>query len=357
MTTIQQQLQAQGARFIPLLHNGKKPAQAFTDKEFAPADINRHIKAGGNVGWLVNDIAKKPMYVFIDIDTSHGADGLKNFMQWLSDNHLDADQITKETLIQQTATGGLHIIFLSDPNYPIYQNIKFIDGVDIKASVNNFILIAPSTIDGHAYKFLNNKLPQPIPVVLAKAIAKQVSKNKRERQRQVINTPEGKTTERDGLGYYTPINGQFSAIDPFYTIMNGWGEAGARNNVIFKWAQRMRRLTTCETAVAFAKIANDNADDPLDETEMIRTIESAYSFVKAPDPIERDGFEFMPVGRYNGRDVAVPMDVYRRVQSLEYSSYAVDDLWYSDVHTIGGLLIGGDKTNTIDQYIADHRKD
>jgi Primase C terminal 1 (PriCT-1)./Bifunctional DNA primase/polymerase, N-terminal. len=351
--TIQKRLADSGARFIPLLANSKRPARKFKDVTFSMAELNKHIKAGGNMALLVNR-DNAPNFVFVDIDTSHGSDGMKSFLNLLEESGLNADEVTKNTLMQQTATNGIHIIYESIEGFNFKQDIGLLDGVDIKASPNNFIVVAPTRIDGVPYKFLNDNDPQPIPKALAEAIQKKATEKKKSTEVKGVAEGAGKVVE--GLRYYTPKGADFTVVDPFYTIENGWGESGGRNNVVFKWAQRMRRLTDLDTTLAFADVANDNSAEPMDMSEVSKTIESAFEFGGAISIIERKGYRFVSVGKRNGRDVAVPEEVYQRVMSLNYEDYDLNDVWTADTPMIMSAMMAPEP-NSIDEYIQQQTHD
>lgn len=347
--SIQKRLADDGARFIPLIANGKKPAKKFKDVTFSMAELNAHIKHGGNMALLVNR-QNKPDFVFVDIDMSHGDDGMKSFLQLLHDAGLDANEVTKNTLMQRTATNGVHLIYTAIDGYHFKQDIGLLDGVDIKASPNNYIVVAPTKIDGVAYEFLNDNDPQPIPEALAQAIQKAMDDKKKTQAVSKPDVTSGESRVVDNVRYFSPKGSDFTVVDPFYNIMNGWGESGGRNNVVFKWAQRMRRLTDLETALAYADVANSNASEPMDDDEMRKTIESAFDFGGAIQVIERNGYRFIPVGRRSGRDVAVAESVFNRVQSTHYEDYDLADVWFADVPMMSRFMAPA--PGTIDEYIA-----
>ena len=58
----------------------------------------------------------------------------------------------KDTLVQRTASGGYHYFFMKPKAINITQAINFMDGIDIRAHVNNYVLMAPSQINGNQKK-------------------------------------------------------------------------------------------------------------------------------------------------------------------------------------------------------------
>lgn len=261
-----------GARLIPLQKGGKRPARKFANHDFTKDEINNFIRHGYNVGLLA-----QPKFIFIDIDTpeNHKVDGITNFANWCDDNEIDFESLLEKTLVQKTPTGGVHMIFLKPDGYDFHQDIGFIDGVDIKASRNNYIVIAPSKTADGKYEFFDPKQnPAILPATLAKAIQKR-SKAQRRLQQQVVTGEETET----GLMYRNTYT-KYPVLDVFYTMKNGFGNKGTRNDNLFKWSQQIRKLTDKETALECAKIANEHTQVPINSEELQHTIDSAFSFAE-----------------------------------------------------------------------------
>lgn len=81
-----------------------------------------------------------------------------------------------ETLIQETPSGGLHIIYQSDEELSQVNGIanafKDYPGIDLRN--RNYIVAEPSEINGKPYKFLNDFKPQTMPKELKEFILKNV---------------------------------------------------------------------------------------------------------------------------------------------------------------------------------------
>lgn len=119
-------------------------------------------------------------------------------MKWCQKKKIDCEKLFESTLVQKTPTGSIHLIFRQNPRYEIKQIIGFLDGVDIKGSDNNFIVIAPSVINGKKYAFDDpSKDPVVIPDDLACAIVSEHERVKRSNRRAIKN---GGLTS-DGLKY------------------------------------------------------------------------------------------------------------------------------------------------------------
>lgn len=113
----------------------------------------------------------------IDLDRhdkdKDGVDNFNKLINNLSDTPTDIDLYDYcETLIQETPSGGLHIIFQSDEELSQVNGLanafKDYPGIDLRN--RNYIVAEPSTINGKPYKFLNNKKPQPMPPKLKEFI-------------------------------------------------------------------------------------------------------------------------------------------------------------------------------------------
>lgn len=119
-----------------------------------------------------------PNNLFIlDLDVhDENKNGIKSFKNMLADIlnipiDFEIDDVIK-TLIQQTPSGGLHIIFKSDNELSRIVNCSnaFTEyqGIDIRTS--GFIVVYPSEINGKQYKFLNDVEPQEMPEKLKEFI-------------------------------------------------------------------------------------------------------------------------------------------------------------------------------------------
>ena len=88
----------------------------------------------------------------IDIDKNHG-DGKDGFESMLGNTYRqELDDNAKNTLIQSTASGGMHIIFKKKSDIEYSQKIGYLDGVDIKANDNNYFVMGGSVTNKGIYK-------------------------------------------------------------------------------------------------------------------------------------------------------------------------------------------------------------
>lgn len=238
-----------GLSVLPMLD--KKPLITFADKPPLTVDEVKHY-------WKqfpYAQIAIRTINIFvIDIDTkeAHGHDGFKSIDEY---EHKD---LLIPTLEQTTSSGGRQMIYFKRPDMEMSQHIGWLPGVDIKAHVNNYFMIAPSERKGKTYKWLNHK---PI-VTPSKELIELINER-----------PESKSN-------YSPGDYKFSdektaTSNLFEEIVNGFGETGGRNNALASFVGGLLfRNVEVETAYELAIQANDNTEKSLPKKELDRTFES-----------------------------------------------------------------------------------
>lgn len=110
----------------------------------------------------------------IDLDRhDEDKDGVENFKKLMKNIGCPIDLYNGiGTLVQQTPSGGLHIIYKSDDELSQVNGVanafKDYPGIDLRN--RNYIVSEPSVIDGNSYCFLTNDLPKEIPIELKKFI-------------------------------------------------------------------------------------------------------------------------------------------------------------------------------------------
>ena len=148
------------------------------------------------------------------------------------------------------------------------QCIGLLPGVDLKAHENNYVVVAPSKIDGKSYRWLNHKPIRPAPAGLLELIQ---SKAK----------PEKKTI----LDYKIASKTQTSKL--FELIANGLGDTGRRNDTLTSFVGGLLyRGVDPDAAAKLALIANNNTTDSLPLNEVERTVNSVIE-----KEIKRRGIE------------------------------------------------------------------
>ncbi|AIM64233.1 hypothetical protein WS105_0643 [Weissella ceti] len=246
------QYQSKGQYVLPM--NGKTPMMSFADK---PALTEQEIKDIWQETPMANLALRTVDFFVIDIDVNHveGVDGMKSLEKFGHDDWF------KDTLTQRTASGGLQIFYKKPKNIEVRQNIGWLEGVDVKAHINNYVVVAPSSIKGSSYEWIK-KIPmsEPDPRLL-RAISKEDA---------IAERPKG----LQGLYQTTKAQSNRTA-NLFHMIATGLGDTGGRNNSLSElMGGLLYRDVAVEDAIYLAEMANNNTIDPLSEKEFTRTVES-----------------------------------------------------------------------------------
>lgn len=241
----------QGFSVVPTNVNLKSPAIAHAKKHsLTEQEITQLWTDNPKFG-----IAWKMTNIFsIDIDTpKHSGktkiDGFKSIresipLEWLPD-----------TLTALTPNDGLHLYYLKKDGQPNKTKVGFLTGVDIQAEHGNISLVPPTKINGVSYEWVN--LNQPIveaPTELINFIQKKTDCNtKIKNHYQGIKTWTGYLL--DELFYPQTVG---KRNDYLTHIIGKLFKTGAR----------------AETIYQLATLANNQFQEPLSETEVIRTFNS-----------------------------------------------------------------------------------
>lgn len=240
-----------GLSVLPMLD--KKPLITFADKPPLTVDEVKHY-------WKqfpYAQIAIRTIDIFvIDIDTkaAHGSDGFASLDKFNQEH----PGLIIPTLEQETSSGGRQLIYFKRPDMDITQHIQWLPGVDVKAHVNNYFMIAPSERKGKEYKWLNhNPIVTPKPELIEMVNKKPVSKS---------NYNPGK---------YEFSDDKTATSELFESIVNGLGETGGRNNALASFVGGLLfRNVEVEVAYELARQANSNTPKALPDKEFNRTFES-----------------------------------------------------------------------------------
>lgn len=235
-----------GFSVIPVVN--KQPLIKFADrKPLAASEIKNF--------WLTHPYAgialKTDKFFVVDVDRhADGDDGTASIKglghpEWFN------------TLCQRTAHGGYQFFF-AKPKERITQNIGFLPGVDIKAHKNNYVVVAPTEIDGNRYQWLNRKPMAKPDEGLIKLIE--------EKAQPVRSNVE--------LASYEP-SGKTQTSKLFEQIVTGLGETGGRNNALASFAGALLfRNVEPKAVLELARIANENTPNSLPDNEVIKTVNS-----------------------------------------------------------------------------------
>ncbi|KRN01443.1 prophage Lp3 protein 7 [Levilactobacillus senmaizukei DSM 21775 = NBRC 103853] len=225
---------------------GKQPLIKFADKPaLTPEQVQKF--------WMTHPYSQIALrttnFFVVDIDEHpDGADGFKSFREF------EHPEWFRDTLSQTTAGGGRQLFYLKrDTN--MEQNIGWLPGIDVKAHVNNYVVVAPSERGGHQYKWENNN---PIVTASPELVA------------SINQRPDYKPSSLS-IDY----DGKTATAELFETISKGLGDTGGRNNALASFSGGLLiRGVDPESVLDLAKIANARTPDSLTEREVIRTVES-----------------------------------------------------------------------------------
>jgi hypothetical protein len=138
------------------LDKNKRPLHRFKDITIDESFLNANRQLYERTSVL--GVLTKKVWC-IDIDLNHSDN--KNGFESIEANPFKTEikHNAERTLIQATASGGMHIIFKKREGVPYSQKIGYLKGVDIKANNNNYFVLAGSMTAKGVYK-ANNKAPQ-----------------------------------------------------------------------------------------------------------------------------------------------------------------------------------------------------
>lgn len=208
--------------------------------------------------WLLKPFAQIAVrtvdFFVVDIDRHDGgADGFKSIKE---SGHVDW---FPKTLAQTTAHGGKQLFYRKPKGTEISQNIGWMPGVDIKAHINNYVMIAPSQVGNGRYRWANSLPMADAPEELIASINKEKTSSTLFTANSVPN-----------------FNGRKSNTAEFFEqIVNGLGETGGRNNALAAFVGGLLiRNVDPQVAYRLAKQANSNTPKALGDKEFEKTFDS-----------------------------------------------------------------------------------
>ena len=175
-------------KIIPIQPNSKLPAIPLWNKDCScePLQILYWYESDHNMNFALP--CKENNLFVLDLDKHNiNNDGVENFKKLCNELGIDLPN----TLIQETPSLGQHYIFKSDDELKQVNGVanafKNYGGIDIRNS--NYIVIAPSEINGKHYHFINNVTPTEMPIQLKEYILKNVG-TKQENTRKPYEKPK-----------------------------------------------------------------------------------------------------------------------------------------------------------------------
>lgn len=147
------QLLTKGAQCIPL-NEYKTPRVSFKDVPVTSVFLETYQQLYESSQCL--GVLTRGLWC-IDIDRNHadGVDGYESLKTIPFFDELTAN--ASQTMIQETPSGGLHVIFKKREGIEYSQKIAYLPGVDIKANDNNYFVLAGSVTAKGTYT--RNSLP------------------------------------------------------------------------------------------------------------------------------------------------------------------------------------------------------
>lgn len=243
-----------GMSVVPINPCNKRPMIKFSTDSL---DSEKKIRGYWNTHPYANIALQTKNFFVIDVDRHEGG---KNGVE--SIKSLKHDEWFENTLVQKTPHNGYQYFFLKTDDFKISQHINFLDGVDIKAHPNNYVVVAPSKFNGKTYQWLNHK-----------AITKPCSE-----LMSFIREKAKETDKSNGFNFDVKYRRNsvtaFSRYAPMF--VHGLGDKGSRNSNLHKLVSYMIGYGNVKPTDAYdlAKMANSATKIPLSDKELDATFKS-----------------------------------------------------------------------------------
>ena len=247
--------QRMGYSVIPISKNGKTPLISFADK---PPMTENEIRRAWRENPDANIALRTDTFFVIDVDMHGDVDGLTNLRNW------EHARLIPPTLQATTPSGGRHIYLKKDPDHPISQNIGMIEGVDIKAHVNNYVLVPPSNNSKGYYEW--DVIHSPKNGSITEAPLELI---------KVLQKMKPEPIQYEMPSFASGYTGSTKTAKLFESILLGFGDQGGRNNALTEFVGGLLlRGVDPEITYHLAKMANSNTAEPLGDKEFERTFKS-----------------------------------------------------------------------------------
>lgn len=253
-----------GYSVIPLIPNTKRPMQAFADK---PPLTEEEIKEIWTKTPNANIAIKTVDFFVIDIDLHGESNGFESLKNW---KYLKEIPKTSQVV---TASGGKHLYFKKRVGDTIPQKIAFLEGVDIKYNVNNYVVAPPSEINGNVYYWdMDKSLPN---LQLAEA-----TKELMDAIRETAGIEsEDKLKYKGALSHFKADKPRVSKVtEAVNECLQGLGGEGERNNKVASYTGKLISMgIEREIVELLVNLMNDKSPKPLANRELNNTIQSMYA--------------------------------------------------------------------------------
>ena len=253
-----------GYDIVPLIPNTKQPMQAFADK---PPLTEEEIKEIWTKTPNANIAIKTVDFFVVDIDVHGNKNGYESLKNW---KYLKEIPKTSQVV---TASGGKHLYFKKRVGDTIPQKIAFLEGVDIKYNVNNYVVAPPSEINGKVYYWdMDKSLPN---LQLAEA-----TKELMEAIRETAGIEsEDKLKYKGALSHFKSDKPRVSKVtEAVNECLQGLGGEGERNNKAASYTGKLISMgIEREIVELLVNVMNDKSPKPLTPRELNNTIQSMYA--------------------------------------------------------------------------------
>lgn len=249
MKDVAKKYAAKGFYVLPMDNKSKKPLIKFADQPpLTESDIDYYWDKFPHAQLALRTVD----FFVIDIDLHDDISGFDSLRKY---KHVSK---FTDTLTQTTGSGGKQMFYRKPKDIEVKQNIGWLEGVDIKAHINNYVMVAPSKIIGkkQAYKWDNRNPMAELPEVVIKDI-------------------NGEDTFAATDYNDFQVTGKTKTAKLFETVVDGFGETGKRNDSLTKFigALLFRNVGVKQTK-KLAYLANQTTDEPLPDDEFQKTFES-----------------------------------------------------------------------------------
>ena len=251
-----------GFDVIPLVPNNKYPLVKFADKTFTRKELEEFWdnEPNCNIGLLTRK------FWVVDIDTHGEKNGYQSLKEW---EHVRTIPRTSQVL---TASGGKHLYFKKPIGFTMPQKVDFLDGVDIKFHVNNYVVAPPSVIDGASYRWDFEKSLENLAFAMATDELVEAIK-------KTAGIEDKKTQYTGALSRFKSDTPKVSKVTQAVNeCLKGLGGEGARNNTVASYTGKLISMgIEKEIVVLLVNVMNDKSPQPLSARELHTTIESMYN--------------------------------------------------------------------------------
>ena len=253
-----------GFDVVPLIPNTKRPMQKFADRP--PMTEEEIIEVWAKTP-NANIALKTIDFWVLDIDTHGETNGYQSLKNW---KHVKKIPHTSQVI---SASGGKHLYFKKPVGFELPQKIAFLDGVDIKAHVNNYVVAPPSVIGDSFYKWDMKKSLNNLEFAMATEEFVKAIKETAGIEEKPQDQYKGALSKFKGDG--PKVSKVTQAVNE---CLKGLGGEGARNNTVASYVGKLISMgIEKEIVVVLTNIMNDKSPKPLGIKELHNTIESMYN--------------------------------------------------------------------------------